>query len=287
MTVQDTDRGLLAGESGPHERTHIAQRVRELGRWFHNLHLGGVQTAPDHFLGDFPRNKWARYQHVLPSDLGGKTVLDIGCNAGFYSFEMKRRGAARVVGIDDSEEYLEQARFAARVYGADVEFAKLNVYDVSNLGEKFDLVIFMGVLYHLRHPLLVLDLLHEHVVKDLLLFQSLLRGSDEVEAPMRDAPFEETAVFDAPSYPRMHFVEHRYAGDPTNWWIPNKACAEAMLRSAGFEVRGTPEPDVYLCRRGQGPSPGAAECPRLFNRARGDVAAARQGESVARQGKYG
>ena len=54
------------------------------------------------------------------------------------------------------------------------------------------------------------------------------------------------------SYPRMYFVEHKYAGDPTNWWIPNRACAEAMLRSAGFEIVAHPEDEVFICRRTAG-----------------------------------
>jgi tRNA (mo5U34)-methyltransferase len=229
----------------------IQQRVLELGQWFHNLDLAGVRTAPDHFLGDYPAMKWKRFAHAVPADLSGKTVLDVGCNAGFYSLEMKRRGAARVVGIDSEEMYLDQARFAAEVSGFDIEFRNLSVYDVAKLGEKFDVVIFMGVLYHLRHPLLALDLLREHVVGDLLLFQSMLRGSAEAPPLAGDYPFSETAVFDDPSYPKLHFVEQRYTGDPTNWWIPNRACAEAMLRSAGFEVLDHPEAEVFLCRRAE------------------------------------
>jgi tRNA (mo5U34)-methyltransferase len=121
---------------------------------------------------------------------------------------------------------------------------------VAALGEKFDVVIFMGVLYHLRHPLLALDLLHEHVVGDLLLFQSMQRGSEEIENPEANHDFWETELFDRPGWPKMFFVEHRYADDPTNWWIPNAAGAEAMLRSAGFEIVDHPEQEVYLCRRG-------------------------------------
>ena len=57
---------------------------------------------------------------------------------------------------------------------------------------------------------------------------------------------------------RLHFVEHEYAGDPTNWWVPNRACAEAMLRSAGFRILAHPEEEVYLCRRVAHPEgPGA------------------------------
>ena len=235
----------------------IRARVAELGDWFHNMDLNGVQTAPDHFLHDYPANKFARFAHAIP-DMTGKSVLDIGCNAGFYSLEMKRRGADRVLGIDFDDRYLEQARFAARVEDADIEFRKLSVYDLAALKERFDLVIFMGVLYHLRHPLLALDLIHEHVADDLLLFQSMQRGSDELFPVAADYDFNDQGHFDQPGYPKLHFIEHRYAHDPTNWWAPNAACSAAMLRSAGFEIVDHPESEVFLCRRGPPPGLGAA-----------------------------
>jgi tRNA (mo5U34)-methyltransferase len=130
----------------------IQRQAEALGPWFHNLELDGVRTAPDHFLGDYPAVKFQRFAEAIPNDLTGKSVLDIGCNGGFYSLEMKRRGAARVLGIDFDEDYLAQARFAAGVVGLEIDFAKMSVYDVGAIGEKFDLVVFMGVLYHLRHP---------------------------------------------------------------------------------------------------------------------------------------
>ncbi len=228
-------------------RDEILHRVRDLGEWFHNLDLKGVQTAPHHFLGDYPRMKWQKFQHAIPSDLQGKSVLDVGCNAGFYSIEMKRRGARRVLGIDTDEAYLEQARFAASVCGLDIELRNVSVYEVERIQERFDIVLFMGVLYHLRHPLLALDLLREHVVRKTLVFQAMLRGSDRVEPVLDDYPFDETAAFDRPSWPKMHFVETCYAADPTNWWIPNRACVEAMLRSAGFAIVLRPEAEVYVC----------------------------------------
>ncbi len=245
--------GQQAGREQEWTPELIRQRVRDLGQWFHNLNLRGVETAPDHFLGDYPTVKWNRFSHAVPSDLSGRTVLDIGCNAGFYSIEMKRRGAARVVGIDSDPLYLEQARFAAEVSGAEIEFRQMSVYEVATLGEQFDLVLFMGVLYHLRHPLLALDLLREHVVGDTLVFQSMQRGSNKLFEVEDDYPFRQTDVFDAPDFPRMYFVEKRYAGDPTNWWIPNRSCMEAMLRSAGFEITAHPEAEVYICRRAELP----------------------------------
>ena len=232
----------------------LAARIEALGPWFHNLRLDGIETAPDHFLGDFPRTKFESFARHLPEDLTGKTVLDIGCNAGFYAIEMKRRGAARVLGIDHDERYLEQARLASEVAGADIELRKLEVYDVGMLRERFDLVLFMGVLYHLRHPLLALDLLHEHVCADMLVFQSLQRGSDEVADVPEDAPFEDTKLFDAPGWPVLHFVERAYAGDGTNWWIPNRAASEAMLRAAGFRIETRATGDIVICRRGERPA---------------------------------
>src|SRR5439155_12281273 len=176
--------------------------------------------------------------------------------AGFYSFEMKRRGASRVVGIDFDDYYLNQARFAAEVQGLDVDFRRLSVYDVGALRERFDLVLFMGLVYHLRHPLLALHLIHEHVAKDLLVYQSLQRGSPEIEPLADDYDFWETEVFQRPSYPKLHFVEKKYSHEETNWWIPNAACSAAMLRSSGFQVIAHPEEEVFLCRRTELPAGG-------------------------------
>src|SRR3982750_3381856 len=108
----------------------IRERVRQLGDWFHNLNLRGVQTAPNHFLGDYPEIKWRNFANAIPADLRGKTVLDIGCNAGFYSIEMKRRGAERVLGLDFDDTYLAQARFAAEMCETEIEFRKMSVFDV-------------------------------------------------------------------------------------------------------------------------------------------------------------
>ena len=231
----------------------IRERAEALGPWFHNMELRGVRTAPEHFLGDYPQVKWQSFRDSLPADLTGKTVLDIGCNAGFYSMEMKRRGAARVLGVDFDEDYLAQARFASEVEGMDIEFRQLSVYDVGTLAERFDVVFFIGVFYHLRHPLLALDLIHEHVANDLLVFQSLQRGSAEIMPVAPDYPFEETAVFDDPGYPRMHFIEQSYSHDNTNWWAPNRAASAAMLRSAGFTIESNPEDEVFVCRRTERP----------------------------------
>src|SRR4051794_28747223 len=257
---------MIAAALSPNE---IKRQVEALGPWFHNIDLNGVRTAPEHFLGDYPAVKWKTFADAIPNDLRGKSVLDIGCNGGFYSIEMKKRGAARVLGVDFDEDYLAQARFAAQVTGFDIEFRKLSVYDVGALGERFDVVLFMGVLYHLRHPLLALDLLYEHVVGDLLVFQSMQRGSAAVADVEPDYPFQAEAIFDDPAFPRMFFIERKYSGDPTNWWVPNRSAMEAMLRSAGFVITDHPEAEVFICRRGPAPEHDGAVYPARGGRLRG------------------
>ena len=109
-------------------------------------------------------------------------------------------------------------------------------------------MLFLGVLYHLRHPLLALDLIRDHVVGDLFVCQSLQRGTPALAHVEEDYPFSEAAVFESPGFPRLAFIEHCYAGDDTNWWIPNRSCTAAMLRSAGFVIESNPEEEVFVCR---------------------------------------
>lgn len=241
------------------------REIAALGPWFHNLHLpDGAQTAPDHALGDFPAFKWNEIAPHLPEDLRGWTALDIGCNAGFYSFELARRGAL-VTGIDVEPLFLNQARWAAREYGLEeaVSFEHMQVYDIASRNERYDLVLFMGVFYHLRYPLLALDIVAE-TVQRLMVFQTLTTPGDEVlvEAA-RDREIWDREAFRTPGWPTMAFIEHEFAGDPTNWWAPNHAAVEAMLRSSGMRVVGRPGHEIYLCE----PDHDATAWPRARGRA--------------------
>jgi tRNA (mo5U34)-methyltransferase len=226
-----------------------ADDVADLAPWFHNLHLpGGRQTAPDHPLGDFPRFKWQQIAGSLPEDLSGARALDIGCNAGFYSFELARRGAS-VLSIDVDPHYLRQARWAAGELGLSeqIELRQMGVYDLARLGEGFDVVLFLGVLYHLRHPLLALDLVAERV-RGMLVLQTLTAPGHEVASVPADLPLKARSAMRQPGWPSMAFIEHELAGDHTNWWAPNAACVEAMARSAGLEVVERPAHEFWVCR---------------------------------------
>jgi len=222
--------------------------IASLAPWFHNLHLpNGAQTAPEHPLGDFPTVKWRQIAPFIAPDLTGWRVLDIGCNAGFYSFELARRGAL-VTAIDIDAHYLAQARWAAREYGLHhrIEFRQGSVYELSGAREKFDLVWFLGVLYHLRHPLLALDILRE-ITRRRMVLQTLTMPGEEALQPPESVGLFEREWLTRPGWPRMAFIERALEDDPTNWWAPDHACVEALIRSAGFRVSARPGHEIYVC----------------------------------------
>src|SRR6266568_4162368 len=187
------------------DREALTRRIDELGEWFHNLDLHGVHTAPNHFLGDFPNIKWKHIASVIPADLTGTNVLDIGCNGGFYSLEMKRRGAARVLGIDVDDKYLDEARFAYKRLGLEIGLEKRSVYEVDQITGQFDFVLFMGVFYHLRYPLFALDKVVKKV-RGKLLFQTMIRGSERVRAWEKDYHFWNKEIFADKDFPCMYFI---------------------------------------------------------------------------------
>src|SRR5690606_9218798 len=152
-----------------------------------------------------------------------------------------------VLGIDVDPRYVRQARWAATWFAhLDVRFEQMQVYDLVELDRSFDLVLFMGVLYHLRHPLLALDALRERVGR-LLVFQTMQLPDAAALEPPDDLPLASRDLLAAPGWPSMAFVEHRLADDPTNWWVPDPACVRAMLRSSGFELLDHPAEELWLC----------------------------------------
>ena len=228
----------------------LKAKIESLKPWFHNIHLpNGVQTAPDHYFGDFPSFKWDDIKKAIPKDLQGWTALDIGCNAGYYSFELAKRGA-NVLGIDLDPHYLKQAQWAAKEMGlADkVKFKQMQVYDLARLNKKFDLVIFMGVFYHLRYPMLALDIVTQKVNK-MMVFQTLTIPGEEVYETPQDLDLTKRKKMLHKGWPSMAFIEKKVAGDPTNWFAPNHSCILAMLRTCGMEVVNSPGHEMYIAKR--------------------------------------
>ena len=235
-----------SGEAGP-ATAELRVILDKLGPWFHNVPLtrsvGTRMEMPEH-----PANRWRIIDSFVPQDLSGKTVLDIGVNAGFFSLEMKRRGAERVLGIDIMPHILAQTRFTSHWFELPIELFEWDVYDVGALGS-FDIVVFLGVLYHLKHPLYALEKI-ESVCKSTLYFQSVVRGSGKDFEPADDYLMSETAVFDLPEYPKLYFVEKSFNGDVSNWWMATRSCLKAMLRVAGFRnIQDTSNTEVLVCRK--------------------------------------
>lgn len=225
----------------------VKEKIEALNPWFHNVHLpDGSETAPEHFLGDFPKFKWEQVKGHIPEDLNGWSVLDIGCNAGFYAIELAKRGAD-VLAIDLDEQYLKQAKFVADQFDLrhKIDFRLMQVYDLHRLERKFDLIWFMGVFYHLRYPLLAMDIISKKVNK-LLVFQTMIVGDHmEGEVP-ENVPFEDRATIVKKGWPALSFVENKLAGDPTNWWIANPSCASALLRDCGFKLLSQPDDETFV-----------------------------------------
>lgn len=242
MTLQSQGISLGTGDN-------VSRQIAELAPWFHDLHLPtGHRTAPDHPLGDFPAFKWRQIAPHVPEDLTGARALDVGCNAGFYAFALAARGA-EVLALDIDEHYLRQARWAARHLDprGRIEFRQGSVYDLAGVAERFDLVLFLGVLYHLRHPLLALDLVSERVGDRLILQTLTMPGEAPIVAP-GDVPIDARSQLTGPGWPRAAFIEGSLAGDPTNWWAPDDACVQAMVRSAGLRLVARPGHEIYVCQ---------------------------------------
>jgi tRNA (mo5U34)-methyltransferase len=186
-------------------------------RWYHTIDLGGGVVTRG--VDDTPV-RLARLN--LPASLAGRTVLDVGAWDGFFSFEAERRGATRVLATDHyswtgggwgTKAGFELAREAL---GSRVEDRTIDVMDLSpDTVGTFDVVLFLGVLYHLRHPLLALERL-----------ASVTRGLLVVETVVDLLGLGRPAMA---FYPGKELND-----DPTNWWAPNIPAMHGMLAAAGF-----------------------------------------------------
>jgi tRNA (mo5U34)-methyltransferase len=187
--------------------------------WFHRIDLGNGIITPGQDIDGQAKIEFNK----IPTDLRGKTVLDIGAWDGLFSFEAERRGAARVLATDSfcwngqgwgSKACFELARKAlqSRVEDMDIDVMEISPERVG----LFDVVFLLGVLYHLRHPLLALEKVSS-VTKEMLIL------STWVDMVNLDRP---AAAF----YPKAEL-----GNDPTNWWGFNLTCIQAMLEDVGFK----------------------------------------------------
>jgi len=227
----------------------IRADVRALGWWYQSFELpGGVMTSPGISPAYPPETRWNLIEPFVPKDLTGKTVLDVGGNAGYFSIQMMERGAARCTIVEPFVEFAAQARYVADLYGHEIDVVNEDVHTwCLSTEERFDYVIFLGLFYHLKYPGIVLDRLAE-MTRERMYFQSHVVGEEERTIDVREdyQPGEDDPVLRDPAFPRMAFIEHLYNSDPTNWWIPNPTALEPLLRSAGMKVIARPHTQVMV-----------------------------------------
>src|SRR3712207_1490542 len=217
-------------------REEIQERIEKLGPWFHCIELGdGLLTKTESAVGEpveHPRPTWEKVRACLPEDVSGKSVLDVGCNAGFYAVELKRRGAGRVVGVDSQRSLVRQAAFVRDVLGLDIEYERASVYDLDprELGQ-FDVVLALGLIYHCKHLVLALERLYG-VTRELLILETAVY-------PPKKAPA--SFAYDVgglrPTLHPLAYVENPPEAKEAvyNWFLPGVESLRALLRNVGFD----------------------------------------------------
>lgn len=219
-------------------REELLRGVGRLAPWFHRIELPeGVVTKTTSAAGepdDHPLATWVRVKMCLPEDLSGKTVLDVGCNAGFYAVEAKRRGAERVLGVDAQRHQVRQASFVRKALGLPIELRRMSVYDLSKetVGS-FDVVLALGLVYHCKHLVLALEKLFE-VTNELLILETAI---------LPEGTFAEAAA----SYTVGPLVRNLHAlaycentadakESVYNWFLPSPKAIQALAKDIGFDA---------------------------------------------------
>jgi tRNA (mo5U34)-methyltransferase len=235
----------------------LRTRIDKLGPWFHYIDLGhGVVTKKTSAVGEpleHPRPTWEKVRVAIPEDLAGKTLLDVGCNAGFYAIEASRRGAVRVLGIDSQRNLIRQAVFVRDVLGLDIEYRRLTVYDLDprELGQ-FDITLALGLVYHCKHLVLALERLFA-ITRELLILETAIY-------PRNVAPQSSTyKVGELTSH--LHPIA--YVENPSdakeaiyNWFLPSVEALRALVKNVGFDkVEVLPSSDgdrvILACRKSE------------------------------------
>lgn len=210
--------------------------IERLGPWFHCVDLGqGIKTKSRSVVGeplDHPWGTWKWVRKCLPRDLKGKSVLDVGCNGGFYAVEAKRRGAERVLAVDVVRMHVRQAKFVAQALNLDLEVRRASVYDLSpaTVG-RFDVTLALGLVYHLKHLVLGLEQLWQ-VTRERLILETAIYPPDQLPQPFRHPiAGPETTIHG------MGYVANpREASESAfNWFLPGVGGLVALLENVGFE----------------------------------------------------
>ena len=236
------------------QREEILAGVEKLSPWFHCIDLGqGIKTKWESIADepvDHPQETWATIKRCLPEDLSGRSLLDVGCNAGFYAVEAKRRNAAHVLGIDAKRHHIRQAVFVRWILDLDIQYRRMSAYDLSprTVGQ-FDITLALGLIYHCKHLMLALEKLFQ-VTKKLLIVESAIllpeKSADSFDHSLGGLRrrLHPLAYVENP----LDAVEYAF-----NWFLPSPSCLQALLKNVGFHevelfaVEG--ERVVFVCHK--------------------------------------
>jgi tRNA (mo5U34)-methyltransferase len=217
-------------------REDILRRIGQVEHWYHRIPI-----TPDITTPGAQDTETMLTQVGIPEDCTGMRVLDIGARDGFFSFEVERRGAVDIVALDNVPPDKTGFSVAKDLLGSRVEYVTDNVYNLSveRFG-RFDMILFFGVLYHLRHPLLALDRIWDVSNQGARLYvESHMIDEGLVDS---DGGFHRLDTLNEHllGLPLVEFFPGRMlAGDFTSTWAPNKVALIGMLESCGFDVTDT------------------------------------------------
>jgi SAM-dependent methyltransferase len=204
--------------------------------WYHSFEvIPGVLTPGKRFID---ANAILNDRYNLPHNLEGMKALDIGALDGPYTFELERRGA-EVVAIDIQDPNHTGFNTAKSIRRSKAQYVQGNVYELSKLIDgKFDLILFFGVWYHLKHPLVAFNEIWKLLSSDgvLLLEGECLRNYVELPDGKGENPSELVRAMAESSIPITLFYSDKYKGDKYSWFIPNLACIREWLHASGFEL---------------------------------------------------
>jgi len=227
----------------------LLKELPSLKTWHHIIDLGeGISTAKKQHSGYNPEDRWKLIEKHLPEDLTGKSVLDLGCNSGYMSMKMKKRGASRVVSVDSFITSIKQTEFISKWFDVDLEIIKDDVHAYClTTDERFDYVLFLGLFYHLKYGTIVLDRLAE-MAMDKLFFQTSQIGPNiqNFEPEENYTHDDRLKMIKSDDFPKMYFIEKKYNYDLSNWWIVNQPAIISLIRNAGLKIIAK-EKAIYVC----------------------------------------
>ena len=215
----------------PSEHQRLTERISQ-AKWYHGWELlpgiyttGQCKTNPQKLLTRFG----------LPENLSGTHCLDIGAWDGPYSFEMERRGA-KVTAVDIQDPDATGFNLAKSILGSSCQYVRCNVYDLASaLKSKYDYILFMGVYYHLKSPLLAFENIRKLMHRDsTMVFEgAILDYAYNMDVGIK-AQWDQ--IQPSLHLPTSYFVSDKYAGVWSNWFLPTSICLKHWLQSTGFKV---------------------------------------------------